>query len=367
MGELSIIPGGREAEGHMPGLCIIGSGRHLPGRPYTNHDLARVMDTSDAWIRQRTGIGQRHFCPEGQGVSDLALEAARAALENAGRAAEDVDYVLFNTMTPDHVFPGSGVILGAKLGCRGVPALDMRQQCAAMIYSLQVADSLLASGAANTLLIVGAEAHAGFMPWRDWDILEQDTGARPSPEDWERATRHRSLAIIFGDGAGALVVERSGRPGSGLLATDLHSDGRYADRLAIPAGFRSRPFISEQTVAEDLWVPRMDGREVFRQAVTLLPRSVERACAKAKVKLEQIDWFVAHQANERINDAVRERLGVPEEKVPSNIERYGNTSTATIPILLDEMRRDGRLRPGQLVCFLALGAGLHWGSALWRA
>lgn len=269
-------------------------------------------------------------------------------------------------MTPDHVFPGSGVIFASKLGCRGVPALDMRQQCAAMIYSLELADALLASGAAKTLLIVGAEAHAGFMPWRDWDILEHDDGRRPSQAAWERATRHRSLAIIFGDGAGALVVERAGR-GGGLLSTDLHSDGRYADRLAIPAGFRSRPFISETTVAEDLWIPRMDGREVFRQAVTLLPKSVERACAKARVKLEQIDWFVAHQANERINDAVRQRLGVPAEKVPSNIARYGNTSTATIPILLDEMRRDGRLRPGQLVCFLALGAGLHWGSALFRA
>ncbi|MBK7581470.1 MAG: ketoacyl-ACP synthase III [Myxococcales bacterium] len=351
----------------MSGLQIIGSGKHLPGRPYTNHDLARVMDTSDAWIRQRTGIGQRHFCPEGLGVSDLAVEASRQALENAGRAPEDVDYVLFNTMTPDHVFPGSGVILASKLGCRGVPALDLRQQCAAMIYSFQLADALLASGAARTLLIVGAEAHAGFMPWRDWDILERDTGARPSQADFERATHHRALAIIFGDGAGALVVERGPRVDSGLLGIDLHADGRFADRLAIPAGFRSRPFISEKTVAEDLWIPRMDGREVFRQAVTLLPKSVARACSKAGVSLQQIDWFIAHQANERINDAVRERLGVPAEKVPSNIERYGNTSTATIPILTDEMRRDGRLRPGQLVCFLALGAGLHWGSAIWRA
>lgn len=351
----------------MPGLSIIGTGRHLPGRPYTNDDLARVMDTDDAWIRQRTGIRQRHFCPEGQGVSDLAVEAARAALENAGRAPEDVDYVLFNTMTPDHVFPGSGVIFATKLGCRGVPALDMRQQCAAMIYSLELADALLTSRAARTLLIVGAEAHAGFMPWRDWQILESETGERPSGADWERATRHRALAIIFGDGAGALVVEHTAKPGGGLLATDLHSDGRHAAKLAIPAGFRTRPFISEATVAEDLWIPRMDGREVFRQAVTLLPASVERACAKARVRLDQIDWFVAHQANERINDAVRERLKVPAEKVPSNIERYGNTSAATIPILLDEMRRDGRLRPGQLVCFLALGAGLHWGSAIWRA
>jgi len=325
------------------------------------------MDTSDEWIRKRTGIAQRHFCPEGQGVSDLAVHAARAALESAGRAPEDVDYILFNTMTPDHVFPGSGVVLGTKLGCRGVPALDMRQQCAAMIYSLQVADSLLSSGAARSILVVGAEAHAGFMPWRDWSLLDEDTGRRPQPEDWERATRHRSLAIIFGDGAGALLLERSERAGAGLLSVDLHSDGRHADKLHIPAGFRTRPFISQRTVEEDLWIPRMDGRDVFRHAVTLLPPSVNRACAKAGVRLDQVDWFVAHQANDRINEAVRERLGVPREKVPSNIACYGNTSTATIPILLDEMLRDGRLQKGQLVCFLALGAGLHWGSALWRA
>ncbi len=350
----------------MAGLRIIGSGRHLPGRPYTNHDLSRVMDTTDEWIQKRTGIRARHYCPEGLGVSDLALEAAKLALEDAGRAPEDVDYVLFNTMTPDHVFPGSGVIFADKLGCRGVPSLDVRQQCAALVYGLQLADALLASGAARTLLLVGAEAHAGFMPWRDWDILEQDTGARPSEADWERATRHRSLAVIFGDGAGALLLER-GDGGGGLLAVDLHSDGRHADKLAIPAGFRTRPFVSERTLAEDLFIPRMDGREVFRQAVTLLPRSVERACARAKVRLSDVDWFIAHQANDRINEAVRERLGLPKEKVPTKIAEYGNTSTATIPILVDEMRRDGRLRPGQLVCFLALGAGLHWGSALFRA
>jgi 3-oxoacyl-[acyl-carrier-protein] synthase III len=351
----------------MAGFDIIGSGRHLPGRPYTNHDLARVMDTSDEWIRQRTGISARHYCPEGQGASDLALPAARQALEAAGRAPEDVDYVLFNTMTPDHLFPGSAPLLTEKLGCIGVPALDLRTQCAAMVYSFQLAGSLLDSGSARTVLIVGAEAHAGFMPWRDWDILEGTTDRKPSAEDWERANRHRSLAIIFGDGAGALVVEKSQRPGSGLLSIDLHADGRHADKLYIPAGFRRRPFIDQQTVDEDLWIPRMQGRDLFRHAVTLLPRSVDRACAKAKLRVDQIDWFIAHQANDRINEVVRERIGAPVEKVPSNIARYGNTSAATIPILLDEMRRDGRLQAGQLVCFLALGTGIHWGSAIWRA
>lgn len=348
------------------GLRITGSGHYLPGPPIDNHALARVMDTSDEWIRQRTGIESRHFCPEGQGASDLALPAAQRALESAGIAPEDLDYVLFNTMTPDYLFPGSAPVLADRLGCIGVPALDLRAQCAAMIYSFQLANALIASGEAERVLVVGAEAHAGFMPWRDWDILAGERNAAPSPEDRERATRHRALAIIFGDGAGALVLERSPRPGCGILALDVHTDGRFVKKLYIPAGFRTRPFISERTVQEDTWIPSMDGRDVFRQAVTLLPQSVRRVCHKAGVTLEQVDWFIAHQANQRINDAVRERLGVPEHKVPSNIARLGNTSAATIAILVDEMRRDGRLRDGQLVCFLALGAGVHWGSVLMR-
>jgi 3-oxoacyl-[acyl-carrier-protein] synthase-3 len=347
-------------------IAITGTGRYLPGRPYSNHDLARIMDTNDEWIVQRTGIRTRHYCPEGVGVSDLALPAAQAALEAAGRSAEDVDYVLFNSMTPDHVFPGSAPLLAHKLGCAGAPALDLRTQCAAMIYSFQVANSLVTSGAARCVLVVGAEAHAGFMPWRDWDILDGTRNERPLPPDWERATRHRGLAVLFGDGAGAFVVEATDRRNAGLLALDLHSDGRFASKLHIRAGFRTRPFISQRTVDLDEWIPTMEGREVFRHAVELLPRSIRAVCNRAQVGLEQIDWFIAHQANQRINDAVRTRLGVPAEKVPSNIDRYGNTSAATIPILMDEMRRDGRLKEGQLVCLLALGAGLHWGSALLR-
>ncbi len=350
----------------MSGITILGSGHHLPGPPVDNHALARVMDTSDAWIRQRTGIATRHYCPEGQGASDLALPAARAAIESAGIAPEDLDYVLFNTMTPDYLFPGSAPVLAEKLGCLGVPALDLRAQCSAMIYSFQLASALVSSGQARRILVVGAEAHAGFMPWRDWDILSGERAGRPDSEDFERANRHRALAIIFGDGAGALVLGHTEDPSRGVLAVDLHTDGRLVQKLYIPAGFRTRPFISKDTVEQETWIPRMDGRDVFRQAVTLLPKSVRRVCQKAGVRLEQVDWFVAHQANQRINDAVRERLGVPEEKVPSNISRVGNTSAATIPILVDEMRRDGRLQDGQLVCFLALGAGVHWGSVLMR-
>lgn len=351
----------------MTGLSIIGTGRYLPGRPYTNSDLARVLDTNDEWIRQRTGIVQRHFCPEGQGAADLALPACRAALDSAGLGPADVDYVLFNTMTPDHLFPGSGSLLAAKLGCVGVPALDLRTQCAAMLFSFQVADSLLSSRAARRVLIVGAEAHAGVMPWRDWDVLEGTSDRRPAPADWERATKHRGWAVIFGDGAGAVLVERGERAEAGVLAVDLHSDGRYAQQLCIPAGFRSRPYIDAIEREPDTALIHMDGRDVFKHAITKLPRSIQAVCERAGVPIGSVDWFVAHQANQRINEAVCERLGVLPERMPSNIDRYGNTSAATIPILLDEMRRDGRLQPGQLVCLVALGAGFHWGSVLMRA
>lgn len=348
----------------MPGLSIIGTGSYLPGRPYTNHDLARVMDTNDEWIRQRTGIVQRHFCPPGLGAADLALPACQRALEAARLAPGDIDYILFNTMTPDNLFPGPGALLGARLGCVGVPALDLRTQCAAMVFAFQVAESLLNSGAARRILIVGAEAHAALMPF-DWDVLEGKRDGKPSAASWELATQHRGWAVIFGDGAGALVVERAERPEAGILAVDVHSDGRHANDLCIPAGFK-RPLEASQTNSSDAARIHMNGRDVFKHAVTKLPRSVSDVCAKARVRVSDVDWFIAHQANQRINESVCERLGVPPEKMPGNIDRCGNTSAATIPILVDEMQRDGRLKPGQLVCFLALGAGFHWGSALVR-
>lgn len=350
----------------MSGLKIIGSGRYFPGRPYTNHDLSRVMDTSDDWIVQRTGIKQRHYCPEGQGASDLAVEASKLALADAGLVASDIDYILFNTMTPDHLFPGSGPLLGAKLGIPGVPALDLRAQCAAMVFTLQMAAGLFASKAAKRILVVGAEAHAGFMPWVDWDILDGTTDRKPTPEAWQRATEHRSLAIIFGDGAGALILEADEAGNSGVLSLDVHSDGNLTDELLIPLGFRKRPYIGADELAQDLMIPRMQGREVFKQAVSKLPASIKAACAQAKVGLGDVDWFIGHQANDRINNLVRERLGLPVDKMPSNIAMYGNTSAGTVPILIDEMRRDGRLRSGQLVCIFALGAGLHWGAAIVR-
>ena len=347
----------------MPGITIVGTGRHVPGTPVPNDQLSRVMDTSDAWIRPRSGIGQRHYAADGEGASDLAVPAAQKAIEAAGIDKSEVDYVIFATMTPEHVFPGSGALLGKKLDIPGVPALDIRQQCAAIPFGLQLADGLLATGAASTILLVGAEAHAGFMPW-PWDVLMGETDRKPTPEEWDFASKHRGTAVLFGDGAGALVLKKSTTPGHGLLGALTRTDGRGADQIWVPGGmFNQRHYWGASI---DSHVPAMKGKELFKSAVTLLPRVVRDLCAKHQVALSDVDWFIAHQANDRIDASVRQSLGIPEEKVPSNIERYGNTSAGTIPILLDELVRDGKVKPGQLLCFLALGAGLNWGAALLR-
>ncbi len=346
----------------------MGSGRYVPGEPIDNRALARVMDTNDAWIQQRTGIAQRHFAPEGVGCSDLALEASKRAIEAANLQPSDIDYIVFCTMTPDYFFPGSGGLLGSKLGISGVPALDVRQQCAAMPFGLQVSNALVVSGAAKTVLLVGAEAHAGFMPWTSWEAVEKGgEKVSVSPEEYDRGTRHRGLAILFGDGAGALVLRAHGDDNSGFLGAKVHTDGAGFDQIYIEGGgFRRRPRWTPEMFEDELHIPRMKGRDLFRNAVTKLPAAVREVCAASGVTLQDVDWFIAHQANDRINAAVVERLGVDPARVPSNIARYGNTSGATIPILTDEMLRDGRLQPGQLICFLALGAGLNWGAALMR-
>lgn len=347
----------------MPGATIVGSGRHVPGKPVTNDELSRVMETSDAWIRPRSGIAQRHYVAEGEGVSDLAVHAAEKALAAANIDKSEVDYIIFATMTPEHAFPGSGSIFGAKLGIPGVPALDIRQQCAAMPFAMQLADGLLSSGAAKTVLVVGAEAHAGFMPYA-WDVLLGQSDRELTEEERAFATKHRGTAVLFGDGAGALVMRKHERPGQGFLGAVNHSDGRALEQIWVPGGMFTQRHYWDASI--DSHVPTMKGTELFKSAVTLLPRAVREVCANVGVTLDEIDWFVAHQANDRINASVRSSLGVPVEKVPSNIANYGNTSAATIPILLDEMFRDGRLQPGQLICFLALGAGLNWGAALMR-
>lgn len=350
----------------MPGFEIIGTGSYAPGPPVPNSALARVMDTSDDWIYQRSGIRQRHYCPDGLGASDLGVEAAKRAIEAAGLTPKDIDYIVFACMTPDYVFPGSGALVGAKLGIPGVPALDIRQQCAAMLFGLQVVDGLVRTGAAKTILFVGAEAHAGFMPWEDWDVVMGQSDRPVSAEAKERANQHRALAILFGDGAGALVFRATERD-AGLVKLKLQSDGRAAEFLYVKGGgFRTRPYWKATDYANQAHIPTMDGRELFRFAVTKLPQAARALCKEADVPLGDISWFLAHQANLRINEYIRDQLGVPREKMPMNIDRYGNTSAATIPILVDEVTRAGKLKKGELNMMLALGAGIHWGCALVR-
>ena len=351
----------------MSGITIVGTGHYVPGAPVLNEALARVMDTSDEWIQARTGIRQRYFAEDGQGPSDLALPACRSALEDANIDASEVDYIIFATMTPDYFFPGSGPLLGAKLGIPGVPALDIRQQCAAIPYALQLANGLVQSRAADTILLVGAEVHAGFMPWRDWDLVRSRAERDVTPDAEARANRHRGLAVVFGDGAAAMVLRRSDSPDRGFIAAEVHSDGRAADHLFVPSvGFRRIPYVSADVLNADGHIPQMRGPSLLKKAVHTLSSAVRSICETTGVSQEEIDCFIAHQANDRINRAVRDALKIPPEKIPSNIARFGNTSAATIGILTDELRREGRIREGDLLCFLGIGAGLNWGVVLMR-
>jgi 3-oxoacyl-[acyl-carrier-protein] synthase-3 len=347
------------------GSIALGSGMALGEHEVTNDALSRVCDTSDEWIRERTGISTRYYVADGTSTSDLGVRAGKQAIEAAGLTPADIDYVVFATMTPDYYFPGAGVLLQEKLGLGKVPTLDIRQQCTGFIYGLQVADALLRTKVAKRLLLVGAEVHSGFMPWRDHNVVFGTTDARPTAEEFAFNTRYRDRTVLFGDGAGALVLEWSDDD-RGLGAVALHSDGHYAEKLYVPSGFAFRPYITEQMIRDGKHIPDMDGPRVFRMAVSKLPEVVHEVLDKSGHSLDDVTLLLAHQANLRLNEAVQKALGLGEDRVYNNIQRYGNTTAATIPILYDECRRAGRIKRGDLVCFVALGAGFHWGAALWR-
>ncbi len=347
------------------GSIALGSGMALGEHLVTNDALARVCDTSDEWIRERTGIATRYYVADGTSTSDLGVRAARQALETANVAPSSIDSVVFATMTPDSYFPGAGVLLQEKLGLAKVPTLDIRQQCTGFIYGLQVADALLRTKVARRLLLVGAEVHSGFMPWHDHGVLFGTSSARPTPEEYAFNTRYRDRTVLFGDGAGAVVLEHSDDD-RGFVDAVLHSDGQYAEKLYVPSGFKYRPYITEQMIREGRHIPEMDGQRVFRMAVSKLPEVVHEVLKKSGHSLDDVSLLLAHQANLRLNEAVQKALGLGDDRVYNNIQRYGNTTAATIPILYDECRRAGRIKRGDLVCFVALGAGFHWGAALWR-
>jgi 3-oxoacyl-[acyl-carrier-protein] synthase-3 len=348
---------------------ITGSGIGVPKNVVTNEMLTRVMDTTDEWIRTRSGIESRHYADSGQSSADLGMMAAERALEAAGRAKEDIDAIIFATMTPDHFFPGNGPVVQAKMGFGEIPTFDIRQQCSGFLYGLDLADSLIQSRKFRRILLIGAEVHTPFMPWHDgWGTTIGEESREVTAEERARNTAIRDRTVLFGDGAGAVVVEASENGEQGLIASKLYTDGSNIEALYVPGvGFKHRPFVSHEQLEKADQIPVMEGRAVFKEAVSRMPAAVRAVCEGAGMTVADIDVLIVHQANLRIIEGVAKQLAMPPEKVPHNIERYGNTTAGTLPILYHECVTDGRIRPGMLVCFTALGSGLHWGAALYRA
>jgi 3-oxoacyl-[acyl-carrier-protein] synthase III len=312
---------------------IAGTGSHLPEKVISNFDLEKMVETSDEWIRSRTGIERRHVAADGETTVDLAEHAARRALDAAGVRPEDVDFIAFGTTTPDLVFPNCGTLLQQRLGCRGVPAFSVETACAGFMYALSIADKYVRCGEARRALVVGAETLSRITDWSD-----------------------RATAVLFADGAGAVLLEAAASPG--VLSTHLHSDGVYKDLLycgsGVSSGFAQKLAIS------------MAGNEVFKIAVTKLGQSVEETLAANGLDRSALDWLVPHQANIRIIQATARRLDLPMERVIVTVQEHGNTSAASVPLALDVAVRDGRIKRGELLLLEAFGGGFTWGSALVR-
>jgi 3-oxoacyl-[acyl-carrier-protein] synthase-3 len=344
--------GNRNLQGGKPlkRTVIKGTGRYVPPRVVKNHELEQWMDTSDEWIRQRTGIEQRHWVPEGSGLgsSDLGLEASRIAIERAGWDPESIDLIIFATLSPDIYFPGPGCLLQHKLGLKKTtPALDIRQQCSGFLYGMAVADAFIRSGMAHRILFVGAEVQSTAI---------------------NRSTEGRDVAVIFGDGAGAVCLEGIETDETvGILASSLHAQGEFATSLMIEfPSHRHHPYINEEMIKQGRHYPFMDGRTVFKSAVRLLSEVAKEVLDDVELSKDDIDLYIPHQANLRINQAFAKLLDVPEEKVFNNIQRYGNTTAASIPIALDEAIEMKIIQAGSTVLFLGLGSGLTWGGVVYR-
>lgn len=351
------------------GSLITGTGMFVPDNVVTNHDLTRIMDTTDEWIATRTGVKERRFVDPGVGSSDLAVAAASSAIEDAGLQPPEVDVLITATMTPDYVAPGIAGLVQAGLGLGHVAAFDIRQQCSGFLYGLDLADAYLSSGRAETAVVVGAEVHAGFLPWSEasWEAVLGDRSDPIPAADFERNTEYRAWSVLFGDGAGAMVLRRDDREDVGVLASSLHTDGEAFQLIWVPGvGFKERPYVSAEQLAADAHLPTMDGGGLYRRAVRLMPEAAQAVLAKSGLTLDDVDLVVAHQANDRILEGVRKQFGMGPEQVPSNIGGYGNTTAATLPILYHELRHAGRVGPGSVVCFASFGAGAHYGAVLYR-
>lgn len=316
---------------------IVGTGSHLPGRVVTNAELETRLDTTDAWITERTGIRERHIVAAGETTCDLAEQASRRALEAAGIEAGALDLIVLATTTPDQIFPSTACLLQARLGARGCAAFDLQAVCTGFVYALGVADQFLRTGAARRALVVGAETFSRIVDWND-----------------------RGTAVLFGDGAGAVVLEAADTPG--ILSTHLHADGTYRELLQVPAG-PSRGYDAD--AAGSAFV-EMEGNEVFKVAVNTLGRIARETLEANGIDGAEVDWLIPHQANLRIISATAKKLGLPMERVVVTVDRHGNTSAASVPLALDTAVRDGRIRRGQLLLLEAFGGGFTWGSALVR-
>jgi 3-oxoacyl-[acyl-carrier-protein] synthase-3 len=325
---------------------ILGIGSYAPPRVVTNHDLADLMATSDEWILERTGIRERHWVDEGVGSSDLGVEAAQRALMAAGVSLDQLGMVIFATLSPDHDFPGTGVFLQRKLGLGPMPVLDIRQQCTGFIYGLSIADQFVRSGTVEHVLVVGAEVHS--------------TGLDLSPKG-------RDVSVLFGDAGGAAIVGPARAEGHGILSTHLYADGTSAEDLwvEVPSS-RKRPRLTATDLAEGRHFAVMRGKQVFRNAVTRMPELILESLRANGYTLDDLACLIPHQANRRISEHVQKTLGLPDDRVHNNIDRYGNTTAASIPVCMDEAIRLGKIKPGDLVCLVAFGAGYTWASCLLR-
>jgi 3-oxoacyl-[acyl-carrier-protein] synthase-3 len=320
---------------------ITGTGSYAPRKVITNHDLEKLVDTNDEWIIERTGINERRIAEKGQTTSDLAYEASRKALKAAGIGADELDLILVATMTPDMILPSMGCVLQEKLGAKKAVAFDLYAACSGFIYGMSLADAYIRAGVYKNILLVGAEILSRFTDWED-----------------------RTTCILFGDGAGAAVIQRyAGK--RGILSTHLHSDGSLGHLIQVPGGGAEHP-ASHDTIRKRMHFIKMKGNETFKAAVRALEDVVQEALTHNKVKPEEIDFLVPHQANLRIIQAMAQRLNMPMEKVVLTLPKYGNTSAASIPMALDEAVRDGRIKENHLLLFEAFGGGLTWASALVR-
>jgi 3-oxoacyl-[acyl-carrier-protein] synthase-3 len=321
-------------------------GTCVPDRVVTNAELTRYMDTSDDWITQRTGIKERRWVEPGIGSAELAYRASRRALELAGWTASDLDAIVFASLSPDHMFPGDGCFLNAKLGIPGVPALDVRNQCSGFLYGLSVADAWIRTGTYKRILLVGAEVHSTGL-----DI----------------STRGRDVTVIFGDGAAAALLEATDDPGRGVLGVALHADGRFATDLWTDApGSLHNPRVSHEMIESGAIYPKMEGQKVFKHAIVRMPEAVRRLLEKTGLTTADIKVLVSHQANLRISEAVQKSLGLRDDQVFNNIQKYGNTTAASIPLALSEAVLARDVKRGDLVALCAFGAGFTWGAALAR-